>query len=107
MLTDLTRAARALLRSPAYTIAAVATFAIGIGANATVFGVVNAVLLRGFPYREPERLVALYEYNARGREDRFPLSPANFRDWRDGQTSFEAMALVDPGAFTLRSGDEP
>jgi hypothetical protein len=103
MLTDLKRAARALLRSPAYTIAAVATFAIGIGANATVFGVVNAVLLRAFPFREPERLVALYEFNARGNDDRFPLSPANFRDGRDGQRSFSSMAVVDPTAFTLRA----
>jgi putative ABC transport system permease protein len=107
MITDLKRAARALLRSPAYTIAAVATFAIGIGANTTVFGVVNAVLLRAFPFREPERLVELYEYSPRGNSDRFPLSAANFRDWRDGSHSFTGLSVVSSAEFTLRTDDEP
>src|SRR5438105_12838872 len=103
MISDLRRAVRSLMRSPAYTIAAVATFAIGIGANATVFGVVNAVLLRAFPFRDPARLVALYEYNARGHDDHFPLSPANFRDWQGGSRAFSGMAIVDNAEFTLRT----
>ena len=107
MITDLKRAARALLRSPAYTMAAVATFAIGIGANATVFGVVNAVLLRAFPFREPERLVALYEYAPRGNNDRMPLSAANFRDWQAAAHAFASMALVSDAEFTLRAESEP
>src|SRR5438067_6274887 len=107
MISDLRRAGRSLMRSPAYTIAAVATFAIGIGANATVFGVVNAVLLRAFPFRDPERLVALYEYNGRDHFDRMPLSPANFRDWRDESRSFSGMAIVENEEFTLHTGGEP
>ncbi|AHG87825.1 permease [Gemmatirosa kalamazoonensis] len=68
-----------------------------------MFGVVNAVLLRAFPFHEPERLVALYEYAPRGKDDRMPLSAANFRDWRDGSHAFASMALVTDAAFTLRS----
>ena len=105
MLTQLARAVRTLLRSPAYTIAAVATFAIGIGANATVFGVVNAVLLRAYPFREPERLVALYEYAPRDHNERMPLSPANFRDWRDGAHAFDGMAIVGPTSVNVDSDD--
>jgi putative ABC transport system permease protein len=107
MLQDLRRATRALLQAPAFFLAAVATFAIGIGANATVFGVVNAVLLRAYPFRAPEQLVALYERAARGDNDRMPLSPANFRDWRDGNRTLEGMSLVADGEFTLRMGSEP
>src|SRR5689334_6576622 len=107
MLQDLRRATRALLQAPAFFLAAVATFAIGIGANATVFGVVNAVLLRSFPFRAPEHLVALYERAARGDNDRMPLSPANFRDWRDGNRTLDGMSLVTDAEFTLRMGSEP
>ena len=76
MLSDLKFALRALRRSPGFTIAALATLGLGIAANATVFGVVNAVLLRAYPFREPDRLVAVYERNVRSLErgGRMPLS---------------------------------
>ena len=106
MFHDLRLALRSLLRSPGFTLAAVATFALGIGANATVFGVVNAVLLRAYPFREPERLVQIFEKNARGGDDRFAVSPANARDWRERARSFEGIAVYGDGeAFTLRADD--
>ncbi len=94
MLPVLRQALRALRRSPGFTLAALATFALGVGANATVFGVVNAVLLRAFPFPEPGRLVALYERDLRGGNDRFVLSPANFRDWQRQARTLTGMAAV-------------
>jgi hypothetical protein len=102
VLAVLRQALRALRRSPAFTLAALATFALGVGANATVFGVVNAVLLRAYPFAEPGRLVALYERDVRGGNDRFPLSPANFRDWQREARSFTAVAALGRAEFTLR-----
>jgi putative ABC transport system permease protein len=111
MLTVLRQALRALLRSPGFTLAAVATFALGIGANATVFGVVNAVLLKAYPFAEPARLVALYETNIAGEmgpeAGRFPIAPANFHDWQQQAKAFTAMAAVGGTEFTLRGDGEP
>jgi putative ABC transport system permease protein len=101
----LRQALRTLRRSPGFTLAALATFALGVGANATVFGVVNAVLLRAYPFAEPGRLVALYERDLRGGNDRFVLSPANFRDWQGEARTLSAMAAVGRGAFTMRAPD--
>src|SRR5918997_1957609 len=110
MIQDFRYALRALRRTPGFTLAALATLSLGIGANATVFGVVNAVLLRAYPFAETERLVALYERNVRSLESdgRMPLSPANFRDWQTEAKSFTAMAAVGNAEFTLRTdGAEP
>jgi putative ABC transport system permease protein len=101
----LRQALRALRRSPGFTIAALATFALGVGANATVFGVVNAVLLRSYPFADPARVVSLFEHDRRRGNDRFVLSPANFRDWQRDARSFSAMAAVGGSDVTLRAGD--
>lgn len=105
MLNDLRLAIRALGRNLGFTLAALATFAIGIGANATVFGVVNAVLLRAYPFAEPSRLVALYEKDLRGGNDRFVLAPANFRDWQAEAKSLAGMAAIGNADFTLRAAE--
>jgi predicted permease len=98
---DVRYAARSLRHSPAFSIAAVATLALGIGATTSMFSVVNAVLLRPLPYREPDRVVVLCEHNA-GNPDAPPcntLNPANFLHWRDVAKSFETLgAFVDVDA---------
>jgi putative ABC transport system permease protein len=109
MLTEFRLALRSLLRHAGFTFAAVATFAIGIGANATVFGVVNAVLLKAYPFAEPDRLVALYERDTRavGGNGRMPLSPANFRDWQAGARALSGAAAIGNADYTLREPERP
>jgi len=81
-----------LRKNPGFTLIAVITLALGIGANTAIFSVVNAVLLRPLPYAEPERLVALWESNSQRPESRNSISYPNFFDWRAQSKSFERMA---------------
>jgi predicted permease len=105
LLRDLSLAWRTLRRSPVFTIAAVVTIAVGIGASTAIFSVTNAVLLRPLPYDDPDRLVVMYR-DLRNRNNLgMPLSTENFVDIRDGSKgSFEDMAAfrtvrqVLPGA---------
>lgn len=80
---------RNLRRNPGFTAVAVATLALGIGANAAIFSVVKAVLLESLPYRDAGRLVTLLH---RGQN---PVSPANYVDWRDQSRSFDAMGAAE------------
>ena len=108
LLQDLRYAGRALLGRPAFTVAAVLTVALGVGANTAMFSVVNTVLLRELPYRDPSRIALLWEHNLSSEQVHNSVSPANFLAWRDATHSFEAMgAWIDsPGSLT-GPGDEP
>jgi predicted permease len=88
---DLRYATRMLLRSPGFAAAAIVTLALGIGANAAIFSLVNAVLLRPLPYREPERLVRVWERSPNG-DERNVVSPGNYHDWRMRSKSFAPLA---------------
>ncbi len=94
LLRDIRFGARMLAKDPAFTAAAVTMLALGIGANTAVFSVVDAVLLRGLPYSQPDRIVALYEMRPRERELRGTVSPPDFLDWRDQSASFQNMAAI-------------
>ncbi|MGH9755941.1 MAG: permease prefix domain 1-containing protein, partial [Blastocatellia bacterium] len=89
---DLRYGARMLAKAPGFTLLAVVTLALGIGANTAVFSVVNAVLLRPLAYREPERLVALWGANPERKVLNRPLSTPDFDDWRAQNRVFEALA---------------
>jgi putative ABC transport system permease protein len=93
-LQDLRYGMRALSRSPAYSLVAIATLAIGIGAGTAVLSVVGAVLMRPLPYTAPDQLVRIFETNPLRRWTRNIAAPANFADWRTRNTSF-----TDIGAY--------
>src|SRR5256885_3397711 len=97
---DLRFALRSLRRQPAFTAIVVITLALGIGANTAIFSVINCVLLTPLPYREPHRLVMLWE--TRPGSDRPLVSYPNFKDWRQRQRGFEDIAVYTPWAsFTM------
>jgi putative ABC transport system permease protein len=97
---DLIYAFRGLRKNPAFTIVAILSLAIGIGANTTIFTFVNAVLLRPLPYPGSARIVTLNEHS---RDSAAPLNvhPANFVEWRARAKSFESLALVQAPPLNL------
>src|SRR4051795_4519152 len=96
---DLKYAFRSLFKTPAFTIIAVLTLALGIGANSAIFSVVDAVLLRPLPFDQPDRLVMLWERSPDNPHNR--AAPLNFLDWHDRNTAFEALAGVAGGGRTM------
>jgi predicted permease len=98
---DVRYAARTLGRTPAFTIAALATLALGIGATTAVFSVVYGVLLRPLPYADPDRLVQLWEQSTRTGDSRNPVSVLNYRDWTAQSHTFSAMAAYAFNRYTL------
>src|ERR1041385_3463985 len=105
LINDLTYAFRMLLKHPGVTAIAVITLALGIGANTAIFSVVNAVLLNPLPYRQPDRLVALWS-NVPG-HGRWRNSPANFFDWKKKNTVFEDVVCCGGSTMTLTGAGEP
>src|SRR6185503_308815 len=96
---------RMLMKNPGVTCVAVITLALGIGANTAIFSVVNGVLLKPLPYKNPERLVALWENVPT--HGKWRASPANFFDWKNQNTSFEGMAAYGGSAATLTGQGDP
>ena len=104
---DLRYGWRVLRKSPGFTVVAVLTLALGIGANTAIFSVVDAMLLRPLPYPEPKRLVRLWECNPSRGYLRNVVNPLNFLDWRDNTRSFEGMAALSGGMTNLGAHGEP
>jgi len=94
---------RMLIKYRSVTLIAVITLALGIGANTTMFTVVNAMLLGPLPFPEPDQLVHLDETAPKRNLETMQLSLPDFIDWRDQSRSFEAMALFEETSFTLSS----
>ncbi|MES2522258.1 MAG: ABC transporter permease [Gemmatimonadota bacterium] len=106
LLFDLRYALRGLRRTPAFTVVVLLTLALGIGANSAIFSVVNTVLLKPLPYKEPERLVTIYhDYPAIKLEA--PISAPGFSSYRDRTRSFEHLAVGTGWAANLTGQGEP
>src|SRR5207245_221850 len=107
-MNDLKFAFRQLLKNPGFTAVAVLTLALGIGANTAIFSVVNAVLLRPLPFREPDRLVTVWERDPKQGYEQNLATTGTFLDWRAQNQSFEGMAIFDSNrGFTLTGRGEP
>src|SRR4051812_33677133 len=104
---DLRFAVRGMRKSPGFTLTAVLSLALGIGANTAIFTVVNAVLLRPLPFPEPDRLVQLWESKPANGYFRNVVNAFNFLDWRERTKSFEAMAAVSPLPANLTGFGDP
>jgi len=89
---DIQYAWRMLRKTPGFSAVAIATLALGIGANTAIFSVINAVLIEALPYKDPARLVIVWEENARRPGRANPVGPANYLRWRERTSSFENMA---------------
>ena len=95
---------RMLFRNPGFSIVVVLVLALGIGANTTIFSVVNAVLLRPLPYRDPGRLVMVWGASPQKGWYHNPVSFPNFIDWRDQNRVFEDIAAWRLNRFTFTGG---
>jgi predicted permease len=96
---------RMLLKSPGFTVVAAVTLALGVGANSAIFSVVNGVLLKSLPYKQPEQLMRVFETNPTF--PKFPISPANFLDYREQSRVFDDFATFYRSDLQLAEGDRP
>jgi putative ABC transport system permease protein len=104
---DLRYGVRVLLKSPGFTAIAVIALALGIGANTAVFSVVNAVLLKPLPYKDSDRLVLMFGASLESGLVRGSVSPPDFLDYREQNTTLERLAAVAGASFSLTGGAEP
>src|SRR2546430_1355037 len=102
---DLRYGARMLAKKPLFTIVAVITLALGIGANTAIFSVVNAVLLRALPYHNPDRLIVLSTITPGGDRDTVSIPEAD--DFRNRMQSLEDLASFQSQSVNVTGGDRP
>ena len=106
-MNDLRVAFRTLVKNPGFTAVAVLTLALGIGVITMVFSLVNALVLRPFPFRDPAHLVFLDENNPRQGFDRLGLAYPDYLDWRQQNTVFEDIGVYGHTAYTLTGQGQP
>jgi putative ABC transport system permease protein len=103
---DVRHGLRVLRRAPGFTAAALLTLALGIGATSAIFSVVRTVVLQPLPYREPDRLVSVWETN-RGGTTRNVIAPANFVAWRERTRTLEHLGMVGPATLAMIVNGQP
>lgn len=102
---DIVFGLRVLRRNPVFSLVAVVTLALGIGANTALFSITNAVVFRPLPFAEPERLLTLWESSAKSEDSRTIVSPANYLDWREQNRSFEEMGAYTEDFYNISEDD--
>ncbi len=107
ILQDFRFAFRSLSKRPLFAIVAIATLALGIGANTAIFTVINAVLLAPLPYGEPSKLVQIWKTSIKSKTDQNPESVPNLKDLQQQNTTFEQIAATRSQAFVMTDADEP
>jgi putative ABC transport system permease protein len=107
LLKDIRYALRSLVKQPTFTAVAVLTLALGIGANTSIFSVVNAVLLRPLPFKEPDRMVVVWERRENSKDADLPVSGHEFAAWRERSHSFEALSMLQQDVLTLTGRGDP
>ncbi|HKP10884.1 MAG TPA: ABC transporter permease, partial [Blastocatellia bacterium] len=107
LIQDLRYGMRMLFKNPSFTVVAVITMALGIGANTALFSVVNGVLLKSLPFKDPDRLVFALETNAKFPAPGVSSSSLNYRDWKEQSQSFETLSARQPFIANLTSSDQP
>ncbi len=105
LLRDLRFGVRQLIKAPGFTVVAVLTLALGIGATSAIFSVVNGVLLQPLPYNEPDQLVRVHETVPQ--YGRFSVAPATFLDWREQNGVFDRIATYTNTSGTIQWPDGP
>ncbi|MBI1764204.1 MAG: ABC transporter permease [Acidobacteria bacterium] len=104
---DMRYGARMLLKNPGFTLIAVLTLALGIGANTAIFSVVNAVLLRPLPYPQAERLMMVNTTNLARGITNFGVALPDFREWARRNQSFERMAAYSTNSYNIAGAEAP
>ena len=107
LLQDLRFGARSFFRAPRFTVPAVLALALGIGATSAILSVVRGVLLDPLPYRDPERIVSIWEANASRNRTRNVVSPANFMAWKERNRSFEYLGMTGPSRLNIMLDGQP
>jgi predicted permease len=107
LFADIRYACRLLVKTPVFTIAAIATLALGIGANTAIFSLVRSVLVRPLPYTNPDELVMVWEDGSRFGFPRNTPAPGNYNDWRVRNRSFVDMAATRGGTNASLTLDGP
>src|SRR5213595_3411768 len=106
MLKDIRFALRQLLKQPGFTVIAVVTVALAIGATTAVLSLVNALLVRPLPYRAPQQLVLLLQHFKSQNLERIPVSPPEFIDYKTSAHTFEGLGAFDYANFNLAGEDK-
>ncbi len=107
LLCEIRSAVRSLGKSRGFTVIAILTVALGVGANTAVFSVVSAVLFQPLPYQQPDRLVAVWESKTDNPGRKSRPTAANYVDWADQNGVFDEMALFGAAGLNWTGNGEP